>query len=915
MEARTLSTESDPLALSVVPDLDQVFRSGSPLLLAYETVGFSPNELTEIFKFDVLINGTQKSVFWLYDHKTQEFDENSINETIAQRLSMSADDIALSHVIISGTTWDPKLTLTYTISGDNRVFISQIHEDGSFTPDLIEHISGDLHVGEITRLASEKELIFLEISAALSQVDAGQEISPQQLVLDTNESRDIYILDPVNSHVKLASTIAGQIIQGHSELVDTFSDADVTRLLIKTKEPISADDNNEKYDFLIIDLDKDLSVKTLKWISNPDGSFFNQGISAARFYDSTSVLIETNSTNVDVQNFDQQTHFLNYEIETDILTSFTDVSAVSDVSLTNVKLLDAASNNSFLIFTGTDVNGDGSEQVYLHSTSLSENSSTAFLSTFSSNQLSVNDGVLSVRISDFGTKAALNLYSPYWVQGVALGDQASFSVNHTCLSPIDLGIAPPIFQMSGILKEEETLSLDTTLPNTDGLSELSYQWYAGEIALEGETSLTLILDQQHVGKDISVSVGYSDDLGNEASFVVSATSSVENVNDAPTGTITITGTATQGETLTAENTLSDIDGLGDLSYQWYAGENAIEGSTSSTLVLDQSLVGEAIKVEVAYTDGYGTEESVTSAATSQIKAIDKKLTTTVVGRDGSAFEGAEIEALAGQFGTNVTIQETDTADVYAVVANYSADVSSIDFKLSSSTAITDFTAGSALEGWTGTVNDTVSGVVSYSAFGAVDDSLNLAAGNDHVLATFKLGDATTLSVTEIMLNEDNIEDVIITHAATDSVIGNTTVMSIDAGHDVLLNSTLSVDAAADKSVGAWDALQALRIVVGLSPMQAGYVEVDADAFHFIAADINRDGKVRADDALNILKYAVGFEDYEADWVFIDSAQDLSGVTKANVAYSEGISIHDMNVDVEAELTAILVGDVDGSYFG
>ena len=911
---RTVSTESNPLALSVVPDLDQVFRSGSPLLLAYETVGFSPNELTEIFKFDVLINGTQKSVFWLYDHKTQEFDENSVNETIAQRLSMSADDIALSHVIISGTTWDPKLTLTYTISGDNRVFISQIHEDGSFIPDLIEHISGDLNVGEITRLASEKELIFLEISAALSQVDAGKEISPQQLVLDTNESRDIYIVDPVNSHVKLASTIAGQIIQGHSELVDTFSDADVTRLLIRTKEPISADDNNEKYDFLIIDLDNDLSVKTLKWISNPDGSFFNQGISAARFYDSTNVLIETNSTNLDVQNFDQQTHFLKYEIETDTLTSFTDVSAVSDVSLTNVKLLDAASNNSFLIFTGTDVNGDGSEQVYLHSTSLSKNSSTAFLSTFFSNQLSVNDGVLSARISDFGTKAALNLYSPYWVQGFALGDQASFSVNHSFLSTIDLGFAPPIFQILGILKEEETLSLDTTLPNTDGLSELSYQWYAGEIALEGETSLTLILDQQHVGKDISVSVGYSDDLGNEASFVVSATSSVENVNDAPTGTITITGTATQGETLTAENTLSDLDGLGDLSYQWYAGENAIEGATSSTLVLGQSLVGEAIKVEVAYTDGYGTDESVTSAATSQIKASDKKLTTTVVGRDGSAFEGAEIEALSGQFGTSVTIQETDTADVYAVVANYSADVSSIDFKLSSSTAITEFSAGSAIEGWTGTVNDTVSGVVSYSAFGAVDDSLNLSAGNDHVLATFKLGDATTLSVTEIMLNEDNIEDVIITHAVTDSVIGNTTVMSIDAGHDVLLNSTLSVDAVADKSVGAWDALQALRIVVGLSPMQAGYVEVDADAFHFIAADINRDGKVRADDALNILKYAVGFEDYEADWVFIDSAQDLSGVNKANVAYSEGVSIHDMNVDVEAELTAILVGDVDGSYF-
>ena len=294
---------------------------------------------------------------------------------------------------------------------------------------------------------------------------------------------------------------------------------------------------------------------------------------------------------------------------------------------------------------------------------------------------------------------------------------------------------------------------------------------------------------------------------------------------------------------------------------------------------------------------------------------DHKLTTTVVGRDGSAFEGAEIEALVGQFGTNVTIQETDEADVYAVVANYSADVSSIDFKLSSSTAITDFTAGSAIAGWTGTVNDTVSGVVSYSAFGAVDGSLDLSAGGDHVLATFKLVDATDLSVTEIALNGDDIEDVMIAQVTPDSVSGNTTVMSIETGQDIEVNGVLAVDSDADKSIGAWDALQALRLAVGLNPMEAGSIEVEADAFHFIAADINRDGKVRSDDALNILKYAVGFEEQEAQWVFVDSSQDLSGVNRTNVDYSDGVSIEDMNENVDAELTAILIGDVDGSYFG
>ena len=55
----------------------------------------------------------------------------------------------------------------------------------------------------------------------------------------------------------------------------------------------------------------------------------------------------------------------------------------------------------------------------------------------------------------------------------------------------------------------------------------------------------------------------------------------------------------------------------------------------------------------------------------------------------------------------------------------------------------------------------------------------------------------------------------------------------------------------------------------------------------------RMARVRADDALNILKYAVGFEEYEAQWVFVDSSQDLSGVSKASVDYSDGLSIEDI----------------------
>ena len=85
------------------------------------------------------------------------------------------------------------------------------------------------------------------------------------------------------------------------------------------------------------------------------------------------------------------------------------------------------------------------------------------------------------------------------------------------------------------------------------------------------------------------------------------------------------GTATQGQTLTAANTLADTDGIpasgtGAIAYQWLADGQAINGATSSTLLLIQSLVGKALSVRASYTDNFGQAENVTSAATSAVPA-------------------------------------------------------------------------------------------------------------------------------------------------------------------------------------------------------------------------------------------------------------------------------------------------------
>lgn len=93
------------------------------------------------------------------------------------------------------------------------------------------------------------------------------------------------------------------------------------------------------------------------------------------------------------------------------------------------------------------------------------------------------------------------------------------------------------------------------------------------------------------------------------------------VNDAPTGSVTIAGTAAEGQIVTASNTLADADGLGAISYQWLRGGVAVAGATGATYTLSQADVGQAITVAASYTDQHGTAERVASAATAAVANV------------------------------------------------------------------------------------------------------------------------------------------------------------------------------------------------------------------------------------------------------------------------------------------------------
>lgn len=93
-------------------------------------------------------------------------------------------------------------------------------------------------------------------------------------------------------------------------------------------------------------------------------------------------------------------------------------------------------------------------------------------------------------------------------------------------------------------------------------------------------------------------------------------------NSAPIGSVSITGSAIQGQILTAVNNLADADGLGTISYQWRSNGSSIVAATGANLLLNQAQVGKAISVVASYTDIHGTAESVASIATNLVDNVN-----------------------------------------------------------------------------------------------------------------------------------------------------------------------------------------------------------------------------------------------------------------------------------------------------
>lgn len=179
-------------------------------------------------------------------------------------------------------------------------------------------------------------------------------------------------------------------------------------------------------------------------------------------------------------------------------------------------------------------------------------------------------------------------------------------------------------------------TLTATVADENGIASATengtiiYAWFADGTQIEDEVSSELTLTEAEFGTVITVTATFVDDRGFDESATSQGTDPVSRTNSE--GSVAIQGTPTVGNTLTTE--ISDTDGVsGSVTYQWLADGTPISGADQSSYIVDVSLVGMVISVQVSYVDDNGFEEEFVSAPTIPVTnvAVDQQGSIEILG--------------------------------------------------------------------------------------------------------------------------------------------------------------------------------------------------------------------------------------------------------------------------------------------
>ncbi len=221
--------------------------------------------------------------------------------------------------------------------------------------------------------------------------------------------------------------------------------------------------------------------------------------------------------------------------------------------------------------------------------------------------------------------------------------------------------SPP--SISGTAAQGQTLTASPGSWSGDTPITFAYQWQrcnAGGsscASISGETNATRLVDSGDVGSTLQVKVTATNSSGStsqtsNATAVVTSGGSGPPVNTAEP---TISGSATQGSTLTVSNGTWTGSTPLTFTYQWQRCDtggsncNSISGETGNTRTVDSGDVGSRLRVRVTATNTSGSASSTSNA------------TATITGSGGGGGSGAPVNTVKPTISGTATQGQTLTA--------------------------------------------------------------------------------------------------------------------------------------------------------------------------------------------------------------------------------------------------------------
>ena len=205
--------------------------------------------------------------------------------------------------------------------------------------------------------------------------------------------------------------------------------------------------------------------------------------------------------------------------------------------------------------------------------------------------------------------------------------------------------------------EDVPLIIDlSSVTDSDGMGSVSVQWQISSdnkkwTNISGATNQSFTPRELHVGNRLRVAISYVDGQGNLEPLTSPPSTPVRNVNDKPTGSARLIGSAVEDSALVVDtSSIADEDGIGGFDITWQRSSSkssweAYPTAQNEVLRLTQSQVGYSYRAVVSYIDSHGTREVLYTSPSETIDNLDDPVQgeVTII---GEPKEGVTLRALS-----------------------------------------------------------------------------------------------------------------------------------------------------------------------------------------------------------------------------------------------------------------------------